>query len=84
MKVELYSKDGCKYCTAAANLLKNKGISFTEQKLSVHFTREVLLEKFPYAKSFPVVVVDGMHIGGYTELKEELNRGSSEQILLTE
>jgi glutaredoxin-related protein len=43
----------------------------------------MLLEKFPDAKAFPVIVVDGMYIGGYNELNEELNKGSS-QILLNE
>jgi len=82
--IEVYSKEGCGYCTAAVSLLQNKGIKFTEEKLGIHFTREMLLEKFPYAKAFPVVVVDGMHIGGYIELNEELNKKSSGQTLLNE
>jgi glutaredoxin 3 len=83
VKVEMYSKDGCGYCMAAARLMMQKGIQFTVQELNVHFTREMLLEKFPDAKAFPVIVVDGMYIGGYNELNEELNKGSS-QILLNE
>lgn len=84
MIVEIYSKEGCGYCTAAANLLTSKSIRFTEQKLDIHFTREMLIEKFPHAKTFPVIVVDGMHIGGYNELNEELRKRTSNQILLTE
>lgn len=84
MIVEVYSKEGCGYCTAAVSLLSSKGIGFTEQKLGIHFTREMLLEKFPHAKTFPVIVVDGMHIGGYIELTEELRKRSSGQILLNE
>ena len=83
MKVEMYSKDGCNYCMAAARLMMQKGIQFNVQLLNVHFTREMLLEKFPDAKTFPIIVVDGMYIGGYNELSEELNKGSS-QILLNE
>ena len=84
MIVEVYSKDGCGFCTAAVSLLKNKDIKFTEEKLGIHFTREMLLEKFPHAKTFPVIVVDGMHIGGYIELSEELRKRSSSQTLLNE
>lgn len=84
MIVEVYSKDGCSYCTAAVNLLKSKDIKFNEQKLGIHFTREMLIEKFPHAKTFPVIVVDGMHIGGYNELNEELRKRDSGQTLLTE
>lgn len=84
MIVEVYSKDGCGYCTAAVSLLKSKDIRFTEQKLGIDFTREMLLEKFPLAKTFPVIVVDGMHIGGYIELTEELRKRNSSQKLLNE
>jgi len=84
MKVEMYSKDGCNYCMAAARLMMQKGIQFTVQELNIHFTREMLLEKFPDARTFPVIVVDGMYIGGYNELNEELNKQPSSQILLNE
>lgn len=84
MIVEVYSKDGCGYCTAATHLLRQKNIQFKEQKLGVHFTREMLLEKFPFAKTYPIIVVDGMHIGGYNELTEELKKRDSGQILLNE
>jgi glutaredoxin len=78
MNVILYSKDNCSYCTNAKLLLTNKGISFTEMKLGEDFTRETLLEMFPEAKTFPVVVVDGFNIGGYVQLKEKLNNELTE------
>ena len=84
MKVEMYSKDGCNYCMAAARLMMQKGIQFNVQELNVHFTREMLLEKFPDAKTFPVIVVDGMYIGGYNELSEEINKLNSPHIILNE
>ena len=84
MKVEMYSKDGCNYCMAAARLMMQKGIQFTVQELNIHFTREMLLEKFPDARTFPVIVVDGMYIGGYNELNEEINKLNSPQIVLNE
>lgn len=73
MNVILYSKDNCSYCTNAKLLLTSKGISFTEMKLGEDFTRETLLDMFPEAKTFPVVVVDGFNIGGYVQLKEKLD-----------
>jgi glutaredoxin len=75
--IEIYSKDNCTYCTSAKNLLNTRNKLFTEYKLGVDYTREQLLEKFPNARTFPVVVIDGFHIGGFTELNkiltEELN-----------
>jgi glutaredoxin len=83
--IEVYSKDNCVYCTQAVKLLNSLMLPFNEQKLGIHFTREFLLEKFPGAKTFPVVVVDGMYIGGYNELHEEMKRKTADaRIFLTE
>lgn len=65
----------------AAQLLEQKKIEFLEHKLDVNFTREHLLEKFPEAKTFPVIVVDGYRIGGYSELKEHLSNNDGKQLL---
>lgn len=73
MNVILYTKDACSYCTNAKLLLTSKGISFTEMKLGEDFTRETLLEMFPEARTFPVIVIDGFNIGGYVQLKEKLD-----------
>ena len=35
-----------------------------------HITREQLLERYPTARSFPVVIVDGKPIGGFQQLKD--------------
>jgi glutaredoxin-related protein len=69
MKVTLYTKQDCFYCSQAKVLLASKNIQFTELKLNEDFTRENLLEFFPSAATFPVVVVDGFNIGGFTQLK---------------
>ena len=78
MNVILYTKDNCSYCTNAKLLLTSKGMSYTEYKLGEDFTRETLLEMFPSAKTFPVIVIDGFNIGGYVELKEHLSTQSSD------
>jgi len=74
--IEIYSKENCTYCVSAKNLLTSKNKLFTEHKLGVDYTREQLLEKFPNAKSFPVIVIDGYHIGGHTELNKILTEES--------
>jgi glutaredoxin 3 len=85
MNVEIYTKPDCPYCTQAKQLLRDKQIPFTEHKLNEDFTREILLEKFPEARKFPVVVLDGFRIGGYTELRQKLTEETqSTAKLLTE
>jgi glutaredoxin 3 len=72
MKVTLYTKHDCFYCSQAKVLLASKNIQFNELKLNDDYTRDNLLEMFPSATTYPVVVVDGFNIGGFTQLKSML------------
>jgi len=76
--IEVYSKPNCPYCTKAKQLLMTMNIPFNEYKLDDDFTREIILDKFPLAKSYPIVVVDGFHIGGYSQLVEKINSENSD------
>lgn len=78
MKVTIYSKENCSYCTSAKMLLANKGVQYTELKLNEDFTKESLMQLFPSAKTFPIIVVDGFNIGGFTELQKMLTEESSD------
>jgi glutaredoxin len=74
--IELYSKEACVFCTRAKILLQQNGLGYTEYRLGVHFTREHLLESFPLQKTYPVIVIDGMCIGGYDNLVKHLKENS--------
>ena len=73
MNVTIYSKDNCSYCTSAKMLLSSKGIQYNEMKLNEDFTKESLNQLFPSATTFPVIVVDGFNIGGFTQLQKMIN-----------
>lgn len=68
MQVTVYSKIECGHCVRAMNALNNRKIPFTELKLGRDFNREELLEQVPTAKTFPVILIDGKHIGGADQL----------------
>lgn len=78
MNVVLYTKENCSHCMSAKLLLTNKGVHFQEQKLGQDFTRETILEMFPSARSFPIVVIDGFNIGGYLQLKEKFEESNDD------
>jgi glutaredoxin-related protein len=40
--------------------------------LDVDYTREDLFTKFPSARTFPQITIDGVLIGGYTEFAAEI------------
>ena len=78
MKVAVYSKDSCPYCVKAINLLETTDLEFTEYKLDKDFSREELLEWFPQSRSFPVILLDNMYIGGYDQLVEVVDEWKRE------
>lgn len=78
MSIEIYSKNNCVHCDHAKQILRTHGKDFIEYKLDEDFTRDILLSKFPEAKTFPVVVVDGFNIGGYEQLKQHLVEETSD------
>ena len=41
--------------------------------MGTDFQLDFILLKFPGAKTFPQIMVDGTHVGGYTEMMELLD-----------
>jgi glutaredoxin 3 len=69
MKVEVFSKTICPYCTQAKNYLKKNGIEYTETNLDDDEARKAFYEMCgPGVRTVPQIFVDGERIGGYTEL----------------
>ena len=68
--IEIYGKPQCPFCDRAKALCEQNGYEYTYKQLDEDFTREELFEKFPGARTFPQIRVDGENIGGYTEFKE--------------
>jgi glutaredoxin 3 len=75
MIIEIYSKPDCPYCVQAENLCKQNAILIDYKKymLDEDFTRDDLFEKFPTARTFPQITLDGESIGGFMEFKEIVN-----------
>ena len=45
---------------------------FKKYMIDVDYTREEFEEKFPEARTFPQITMDGEYIGGFTELDAHL------------
>jgi glutaredoxin len=55
----------------AKNWFKSKDLAFTEHKIGTNgFTRENLLEAIPNARTVPQIVIDGVVIGGWDDLRK--------------
>ena len=72
MRVDVYTNTGCSFCKLAKDLLVERGMAYHEYKLGDDFTREFILEHYPGQTSYPVIVIDGMCVGGYYGLKDYL------------
>ena len=70
--IEIWSKPQCPFCDKAENLCKQKNLEYKKYMLDVDFSREELVEKFPSARTFPQITINGELIGGYTEFEAKL------------
>ena len=77
MEVEIYSKTNCVFCDKAKIRLQkhNPKIHMLDQD----YNRDDFFKKFPNARTFPQIIIDKQHIGGYFELKKWLDQNSFEE-----
>ena len=54
-------------------LCKMKSLEFKKYMLDEDYTREDFVNKFPDARTFPQITMDGEYIGGFTELDAHLS-----------
>ena len=74
MKAIVWSKNACPYCVQAKSLLEMKGIEYEERNVQEAWTKEQLLEAVPTARTLPQIFLDDNYIGGFTELKQHLEK----------
>ena len=55
---------------AQAMVQESSEITYVKYMLNEDFTREELFEKFPTARTFPQIMIDGESIGGWTEFEK--------------
>jgi len=70
--IEIYGKDNCAYCNMAKQLCESKKLEFEYLSLGDDYKQEEFFEKFPTARTFPQITMDGKAIGGFNELRELL------------
>ena len=70
--IEIWSKPNSVFCDKAEMLCKMKSLEYKKYMLDVDYTREDFVEKFPEARTFPQITMDGNYIGGFTELDAHL------------
>ncbi|MDI1262325.1 MAG: glutaredoxin 3 [bacterium] len=67
--VEIYTRPGCGYCTAAKSLLTRKNAAFTELSAAADPAyRDQMYERAGMGSTFPQIFIGTTHVGGCDEL----------------
>ena len=81
-KVEIYTSEFCGYCYRAKQLLKRKGVGFTEyDALADAARRDEMIARSGGRTSVPQIFIDGQHIGGCDDLHALDARGRLDDLL---
>jgi len=71
MKIVIYSKNNCVYCTKAKNLVKNLGLDYEEKTMESFDSVDKMLEDIGKpVRQMPQIKIDEELIGGYNQLVE--------------
>ena len=67
--IEIYTRPGCGYCTAAKSLLARKKAAFIEYDAGLDPTlRQQMYDRVDSGATFPQIFIDKTHIGGCDDL----------------
>lgn len=82
-KVVIYTVDYCPYCKKAKNLLEEKGVEYEEHDITTDedVMRPKLGEMTGGKTTVPQIFIDGVSIGGYTDLQELDKSGKLDELL---
>ena len=73
MKIVIYSKNNCQYCTKAKHLVKSLGLEYQEMSFEKDFIGDVdkLIEHVgKKVRTMPQIKIDDVLVGGYNQLVE--------------
>lgn len=80
--VIIYTRQACPYCTAAKDLLANKGVNFVEHDATGKPDLRAEMVEKSGRNTFPQIFINGRHVGGCDDL-HALDRAGRLDPLLT-
>jgi glutaredoxin 3 len=64
MKIEIYTRPDCGYCTDAKRLLTSKGLEFIEYDVGQNLEIFKTMQKRTTGRTFPQIFIEDKLIGG--------------------
>jgi glutaredoxin 3 len=80
-KVVMYSKDPCPYCVNAKRFLDNKGVAYELIDLTNQPDKMAAIKDSSGWRTFPIIMINGKVIGGYTDMKALEEEGKLDAML---
>ena len=66
--VTVYTTNYCPYCVRAKDLLKRKGVSFSEVSVEDDAVRAAMVERAGGRRTVPQIFIGETHVGGFDDL----------------
>ena len=83
--IDVYTRPGCGYCSAAKSLLTRKNAAYTEFDVSKDSTlRQQMWDRAGAGSTFPQIFIGEMHVGGCDELYALDRQGKLDSLLVGE
>jgi glutaredoxin 3 len=83
--IEIYTRPGCGYCSAAKSLLTRKKAAFTEYDIAVDpKLRQQMWDRAGLGSTFPQIFIGEFHVGGCDELYALDRAGKLDSLLAGE
>jgi glutaredoxin 3 len=80
--IEIYTRPGCGYCSAAKSLLTRKKAAFTEYDAGEEPSwRQAMYDRAGDGATFPQIFIGDMHVGGCDELYALDRAGKLDRLL---
>lgn len=74
MKIVIYTKSNCPNCTTAKQLLKSKGLEYSEISVETKDGMHALVSLNPEARQMPQIFINGQRVGGLAGLQVALKQ----------
>jgi glutaredoxin 3 len=82
MPVTIYTKSSCPYCSAAKDLLRQKGVAFSEIEITGNAgERQAMIQRAGGRSTVPQVFIGERHVGGCDDLYALDRRGELDTLL---
>ena len=83
--IEIYTRPGCGYCSAAKSLLTRKKAAFSEHDVAVDPAfRQEMWNRAGAGATFPQIFIGQIHVGGCEELYALDREGKLDSLLAGE